>query len=152
MTSAARRPSSVWVGGIRTSSSGEVGLVPLDGDERGLGVADGLDDLDAVGREQTDQPVAQEDRVLGDHDPHGISALSTVGPPTGLVTVRVPSTDGHPVGQAGEAGARAGRGAAPPVVAHLDDEALERPTVTRTVADVAPECRATLVRASDTTK
>ena len=125
----------------------------LDGDERGLRVADRLDDLDAMGREEADQPVAQEDRVLGDHDPHGISARSTVGPPAGLVTVRVPST-----------AATRGRsarcrpvpapvvGAAAPVVAHLDDETVRVRGRPAPWPRVAPECLATLVRASETTK
>ena len=49
-------------------------------------------DLEAAILEQADQTLAQQREVLGDHDPHGSSALSVVGPPAGLSTTSDPSS------------------------------------------------------------
>ena len=75
MTSAARTPSSVWVGGIRTSTTHDVRAVLGDraaaaGRRRRRG-----DDLEAGVGEQVDEALAQQDRVLGDHDAHGTSTV-----------------------------------------------------------------------------
>ena len=77
-------------------------------DER-VGVVDGRDDLEAVSREQAHHPVAQQREVLGDHDPHGSSARTTVGPPAGLVDGERPVERLDAAAQAGEARRRRGR-------------------------------------------
>ena len=69
---------------------GEVGLVALDGDEQGVAVADGGHDLLAGVDEQAGQAGSQEHGVLGDHDAHGSSTITVVGPPAGLSTCMRP--------------------------------------------------------------
>src|SRR5690349_23632804 len=39
--------------------------------------------------EEANEALAQQHRILGDHDPHGSSARTTVGPPSGLETESV---------------------------------------------------------------
>ena len=70
----------------------EIGAVTLDGDEERIAVPDALDDLDLLVGEQPREALAQQHRVLCDHDAHGSSARTIVGPPAGLETVSVPST------------------------------------------------------------
>ena len=75
---AARMPSSVNVGGRRTSTIARSGLWPptiaqQPGAVLGLG-----DDLDLVLAQQRDEALAQQRLVLGDHDPHGSSARTVV--------------------------------------------------------------------------
>src|SRR5262245_52155321 len=62
------------------------------GGEQLLGVRHRRDHLEAALGQQPRQPVAQQHRVLGDHDSHGSSTPMTVGPPGGLSIVSVPST------------------------------------------------------------
>ena len=64
----------------------DVGRVEPDRVDERVGVVDGRDDLEAVRLEQPHHPVAQQREVLGDHDAHGSSARTIVGPPAGLVT------------------------------------------------------------------
>jgi hypothetical protein len=71
---------------------GEVGPVLGDRPQELAGVGHGLDDLQPGVGHQGGEPLAEQDRVLGDHDSHGSSTVIVVGPPTGLSTVIVPST------------------------------------------------------------
>ena len=114
-----------------------------------VAVPDALDDLDLFVGEQPRQTLAQQHRVLGDHDAHGSSALTIVGPPSGLETVSVPSM----------VAARVIRPSSPPPGARApptpssstssDDVPVLR---MRTSSRVAAACFAAFVRASATTK
>ena len=65
---AARSPSSVWLGGIRTSITRDVGLVGADLAQQVLGVAGLAGDLEAGVLEQAHETLAQQHGVLGDDD------------------------------------------------------------------------------------
>src|SRR5262249_36321081 len=71
---------------------GDLWLVRVDLAQQRVSVAHGRDDLEAVVAQEALQAVAQEREVLGDHYPHGMSALISVGPPSGLATRSVPSS------------------------------------------------------------
>src|SRR5262249_28314390 len=96
-------------------------------------------------------PLAQQDRVLADHYSHGITALSLVPPPAGLVTQSSPPS----------AATRSERPrrplpsrVAPPAPSSPTSTTIEpSASVTSTSARLAPSAwRATFVRASATTK
>ena len=53
---------------------------------------DGRDDVEPVVAQEPRQAVAQQREILGDHDPHGITARTVVGPPAGLEISSVPSS------------------------------------------------------------
>ena len=73
---AARAPSSVNVGGIRMSSTDEVGAVAGDRGEQAVGVADATATTSwPPSANSRAEPLAQQHLVLGDHDPHGSSAV-----------------------------------------------------------------------------
>src|SRR5205085_5976907 len=128
----------------------DVGLVALDRPQQRLAVRDDVGHLDAALGEQPRQPLAQEHGVLGDHGSHGSSTRRVVPPPGGLVSVSVPST----------ARTRPRRPRSPPPSGFAPPwpssstsatrSGPSRPTVSQ--ARVAPECLATLVSASATTK
>ena len=73
-----------------------------DGVEQRVGIADRGDDVDARVGEEADDAVAEQHRIVGDDRANGVqvsvvivvatSAMIVVGPPTGDVTLRVPST------------------------------------------------------------
>ena len=115
---AARRPSSVWVGGMRTSIDRDVGLVGADLAQQVLGVAGLAGDVEARVLEQAHEPLAQQDGVLGDDDFEWVSASygdlrseSSPRPGRGVEFER-PVERGDTVGEAAQAGAAAG--SAPP--------------------------------------
>ena len=87
-----RRPQTVV--GVRRGhpdvDDAQVGLVPLDGAEQLVGVADRGDDLLTGIGEDPGQSGPQQHGVLGNHDPHGSSTDTVVGPPFGLITYIVP--------------------------------------------------------------
>ena len=58
----------------------------------GVAVTDGSDHLVPGLGEQPHQTLPQQDAVVCDDYPHGIRPMTRVGPPTGLSTVRVPSS------------------------------------------------------------
>ena len=58
--------------------------------EQRLGVADARDDLVAGILEQPCEPFAEQHRVLGDHESHGIATSMRVPPPRGLAITSVP--------------------------------------------------------------
>src|SRR5215469_11600331 len=89
---AARRPSSVWVGGIRTSTTDTSGRCLSTASTRaGPSPTNGYHLVTVLG-EQADQALTQQHRVVGHHDPqrHGTSAVIVVGPPSGLVIRSLP--------------------------------------------------------------
>ena len=86
-----------------------------------VAVADRRDDVEAVVAQEPRQAVAQQREILGDHDPHGITALIVVGPPAGLDDVERAVERLDAAREAAEPAA--GRiGAALAVVDDLDDE------------------------------
>ena len=91
-TRAARSPSSVKVGGIRTSTTTASGRVRGHRAQELLAVALGGGHLVPGLGEQPGQPLPQQHGVLGDHYPHGSSAAMIVGPPDGDSTESRPST------------------------------------------------------------
>ena len=103
----------------------DVGALAQHGVDERVAVVDGGDDLEAVVAQQPRQPVAQQREVLGDHDPHGSTARSVVGPPGGLddrASRRAPRRGAQPVSPVPAA-------SAPPaaVVGDLDDERVALP-------------------------
>ena len=124
-STAARRPSSVNVGGMRTSTITRSGCVSRTVGQQAAGVAERGDHLGVVLGEQAGDPLAEQHRVLGDddpHDAHGSSTWTTVGPPFGLDRRERALDRGHPVTQAGQAAAGMLDRAATPVVAHVDQQ------------------------------
>src|SRR5690606_30273464 len=125
-------------------------LMTLDGLQQRLGVADRGDDLLAGIGQETGDACSQQHRVLGDHDPHGSSTSTEVGPPTGLSTwIQPPSactrsaSPNRPVPLSGSA---------PPLPSSLTSIARRSPRrAMLTRADVASACFATFVSASVTT-
>ena len=102
---------------------GEVGLVLADGGAEAVGVVDGGDHVVAGILEQPAETLSEQDLVLGDHYPHGSSAVTRVPRPGGLSTLRLPPSAAtrsvmpaspEPLGRDGAADA---------VVADADDEA-----------------------------
>ncbi len=83
-------PSWVNVGGMRMSMIATSGCVRGDGRLQRRPVGDGTGDLDAGLDQQPDQPLAQQHRIVGDHDAHGSSAITTVPRPPFGRTVSVP--------------------------------------------------------------
>ena len=83
---AARRPSSVWVGGMRMSTIATSGRCSLHEREQLVAVGGAPDHVEAGLGEQPREPLAQEHRVVGEDHAHGISAWTTVPRPGGLST------------------------------------------------------------------
>ena len=123
-----------------------------DGASERLAVVDRGDDLEAAVAQQAVEPVAQQREVLGDHDAHGSSARTSVGPPGGLSIAQraVERLDALCAGRSG----RCPSGSAPPraVVGDLDVQARRRAASTQTGRARAPLCLAALASASETTK
>ena len=59
----------------------EVGIVIGDRERQRVGISEGGDDLVSGVLEQSPEPLAKQHLVLGDHDPHGSSAVSFVPAP-----------------------------------------------------------------------
>ncbi len=70
----------------------QIGRGLVHGAEESLGVADYRHHVVACLRQQPSNAFAEKDAVFGDHDAHGSSARTTVGPPAGLDTLSRPST------------------------------------------------------------
>jgi hypothetical protein len=68
----------------------EIGLVLADRGPKAVGVLRSRHHLVPGVFEKPAEALSQQDLVLGDHDSHGSSATTTVPPPAGLSTVRVP--------------------------------------------------------------
>ena len=75
---------------MRTSTIGKVGIVLGDNREKRIGVADACDDGVPGVLEQAGEALAEKDRVLRDHDPHGIATSTRVPFPRGLTMSNVP--------------------------------------------------------------
>ena len=124
-----RRGAQAVVGVVRGHpdvDDRDVGLVGADLAEQVLGVGRLADDLDPGLVEEAGDPLPQQDRVLADHDSHGITALSLVPPPGGLVDLELAAERRDPVGEPAQPAAVERRPAAA-VVADLDDERAVRP-------------------------
>src|SRR5215217_4433857 len=72
MRRAAIRPSSLWVGRIRPFQ--------CDQPHECIGIGCLPDDLDAGVGEQSDETRPDQHHVVGDYDPHGITAVTTAAP------------------------------------------------------------------------
>src|SRR6478672_6836344 len=64
---------------------GQIGIVLRDDREQRLSVADTRDDVMPRVLEQAGESLAEQGRVLRDHDAHGITTSTRVPPPSGLV-------------------------------------------------------------------
>ena len=73
-------------GGMRTSTTARSGWCRSTATSERVAVADGGHDLLAGVDEQAGEAGAQQDGVFGDHDAHGSSTITVVGPPVGLTT------------------------------------------------------------------
>ena len=67
-------------------------------------------------------PFAQQDAVVRDHRPHGITASTRVGPPGGLVTRKVPSMAATRPARPARPPPGIDSGSAAPVILHQDPE------------------------------
>src|SRR6516225_3475381 len=128
-----------------------VGRARADGGEEVRAVVDGGGDLEAVGLQQPDQAVAEQEQVLGYDNAHGTSIVTSVGPPAGLDTTSTPSkaaslrpTPASPVPRDGSA----------PPSPSSDTLMRKLPEEWRrsTSAPLAPACLATLASSSLTAK
>ena len=118
---AARRPSSVCVGGIRMSTIATSGSCSATAASSSSPSAAWRDDLEADLHEQPGQPLPQHQRVVGDDQPHGIRALTIVPSPGRAVAQAKHAAERlHPVAQAAQAAAARGVAGADAVVGHLD--------------------------------
>src|SRR5436190_16663076 len=68
----------------------EVGILLGDRRQQAIGVAERRDDLMSAVFEEACEPLAKQHLVLGDHDPHGSSAIRVVPAPCSLSMRRVP--------------------------------------------------------------
>ena len=97
------------------------GCAVVDGGLERVGVAGLGHDLVPGVDEQAGEPLAEQRRVLADHDAHGTTASTIVPRPSSLLQRERAADRVHPVGEPGEPGPGGQRGAAPAVVgdAHL---------------------------------
>ena len=79
-------------GGHPDVDEGDVRVQVADAAKQGICVADLIDDLDAVFREQTGDSLADERCVVGDYDPHGKKAHTFVPRPASLSIDNVASS------------------------------------------------------------
>ena len=151
ISSAARRPSSVNVGGMRTSTTARSGWCRSTASTSSVGVADRGDDLLARVVEQAGEPARSSTESSAITTRMGAPRRIVVGPPAGLTHLHPAAEAAHAFLEAGEAGAVGDVGAADAVVAHLDRRAVAAARDRdRRLGRAA--CLATLVSASATTK
>ena len=140
---AARRPSSVCVGGIRMSTIATSGSCSSTSRSSSSARAACATTSIPARRQERGDALAHEQAVVGDHDAHGSSAVTTVPAPgrAGDAQAAVERLDA--VGEAAQAGAARGVGAADAVVGDLDDgrRAGVRDTRTRRRRSPARTCR-----------
>src|SRR5262249_5574547 len=107
-------------------------------------------DVEARLAEQARKPLAQEHAVLGDHDPHGISACRRVPPPGGLQTRSLPPSASTRSARPRSPDPRSV--SAPPTPSSLTSTTTSASLrVTSTSAEVARACLPMLARLSETT-
>src|SRR4051795_4452798 len=89
-----RRPDSlVGLGGRHADvHKRHVGLVLVDRGDQLVGVVGLGDDVDAFAAQERGDALAHQPAVVGDHDSHGSSAVTTVPAPSGLRMRSVPSS------------------------------------------------------------
>jgi hypothetical protein len=119
--------------------------------EERVGVTNLVDDVESVLQEETGNPFADERRVVGDHDPHGIPALRVVPQPAPLSTVSVASSASSRSRRPAKPESAAAR--APPIPSSTTatrSVSSSRPSLT--VAWEADACLKTLVSPSETRK
>ena len=117
---AARSPSSVLVGGIRTSTIATSGLWARTlRSSSSASPAWPTTSMPGL-LEQPHDALAQQHRVVGDDYAHGITARTTVPRPRGLVDLEPAVERRDAVGEPAQARAGVGVGAADAVVADLD--------------------------------
>lgn len=110
-------------------------------------VVEGGDDGEFVGLEEPYESVAEEGKVFGDDNAHGISRVMMVGPPVGLVMFIVPSKESRR--RAMPLSPLSGVGVAPPWPLSVTVMMRRcRPWLMWMRAWVAPACLAVLVRSS----
>src|SRR5262249_7704599 len=127
-----------------------VGLMLADLPEKLFRLSGCRYDVVACLGEQPGQALAQQDRILGNHDAHGSSTSTSVGPPAGLRTSSVPST---PATRAARPDSPCPDGSAPPIPSsRITSVSVSPDRRTVTSAWLAFACFATLVSASATTK
>ena len=102
----------------------DVGLVGAHLAQQLVGVAGLADDVEARVLEQARDARAQQHRVLGEDYAHGISALTVVPPPRGLLDLE-PPVERRDAGRPARAGPSRAAGSAPPTPSSrdLDDHA-----------------------------
>ena len=77
-------PSSVCVGGMRMSTIATSGSQSSTAASSSSASAASPDHLDALATDERRDALAQQPAVVGDHDAHGSSAVTTVPMPGGL--------------------------------------------------------------------
>ena len=130
----------------------DVGAAVANAGEERVGVADLVDDLEPAVREQVRDPLADERRVVGDHDPHGISARIARAAARLALDDELRVQRLQPVAEARQARIGGGASAADAVVRHDDPERVRVSRSRRTVASEADACLTTFVSASETRK
>ena len=104
-------------GGIRTSTTARSGLCSLTAARSRSASSTAADHVVAGVLEEPGEAFAQERLVLGDHDPHGSSAVTTVPRAGRAVDAEAAAERGDAVGHAGETRPLGGTRAADAVVA-----------------------------------
>src|SRR5439155_382035 len=121
----------------------QVGLVAADDPQQPVTVLGLGDDLDLVLAEQRDQALAEQQRVLGDHDPHGSSSSIVVPAPRGELIRSSPSSAAT---RARSPARPPPAGSAPPgPSSETSTRRTSSPPLIRTVAAASGACLATLV-------
>ena len=136
ISSAARRPSSLWVGRQPDVDDRDVQLMAVDLAQQLVGVLALGDHVEAGVAQQAGEPLAQQHAVLGDGYAHGISALTSRAAAARRPDPQPATERLDPVGQAAQAGAALAVGAAHPVVDDLDHERCRSTRSTSTVAEL----------------
>ena len=103
-----------------------------------------------AGLEEPGKTVPEQDLVLGDHNPHGNSAVTIVPRPRGLSTLTLPPRAATRSVMPNKPEPRSA-GAADAVITDADDEASVAPTALTATSD-ARACLAAFVSASLATK
>jgi len=93
----------VKVGGSRTSTIRDIRRLCADRRQQVIAILHRRRHLETVCLEHPAQSIPQQEQVLGYRNAHGISRLTTVGPPGGLLTASTPSNAATLRSRAGQA-------------------------------------------------